>query len=211
MKYKDIGARRPIPKPKTETHKSRPLSVEERQQIVADWAVEVAEKALLSKLICKKRSLEKRIAARSLEERISNPPPSTHNEPEIKTPSLEGLHFRKSKYIARVKEVRPVFDTVFQRLDPLFNKLQEEDKREDDGLQARVDRDTRNKLWEMFDTLQELYENFEEDGTHWNAKKWRRLLGALKRFKRVSFESLNDRLPEICKQIVELELTFDDL
>ena len=211
IKYATLCKPRRYFKPKTERPKATPLTDEETRQLREEWVEEVAMKALVSKLVQEKRKLERksllnRIERPPLELRLTTPAPE-----DFQQPSLKGMHIPKKKYLARLEEVRPVFDAVKTRLEPIQLKLNEEDKREDQGLPTRTDSDLRDKLWAMLNDLEDCYEDYEEKGRKWTHAKWRRLLGALKRFKKVSFENLNERFEEICKELVDLDVTFHDL
>ena len=200
-------------KPKVERPHIRPLTVEERKQLLAEAELEKAEKTLLSQLVLARRKLDKK----SLLERISVPlelrlsDPSRHPEYEYKPVNLEGLHFVKDAYLQRLEEVHPMFEAALIRLEPLFKKLNLEDSREDQGLPTRVPANVREKLWVMYNDLHAVYDAYDTKGRTWYNKKWRRLIGALKRIGKVSFERLDERLPEICDKLVELNLTFHDL
>lgn len=212
VKYSNMFTPRRLPQPKTKRPKSHSLTADERRQLMEDWVREVAEKTLLSKLVLErheldKRSLKDRLEAIPLEDRLSAPRP----EYEVKQAPLDKLHFAKTKYLARLEEVRPVFDATMTRLAPLFEKLKVEDQREEEGLAVRVNSEVREKLWKMFNDLQDRYSEYDEKGRKWNNSKWRRLIGALKRIGRVSFEQLEERFSEICTQLAGLNLTFDDL
>lgn len=63
----------------------------------------------------------------------------------------------------------------------------------------------------MLNDLEDCYEENEERGRKWNNAKWRRLVGALKRFRKVSFENLDERFEEVCKQLVDIDVTFYNL
>ena len=104
-----------------------------------------------------------------------------------------------------------MIDAVMGRLAPLVTKLNDEDAREDLNLSTRVDPEVRQKLWVMYNSLQDVYEEYDTKGKEWYHKKWRRLIGALKRIGKVSFERLEERFPEICNELVALNLTFHDL
>ena len=94
---------------------------------------------------------------------------------------------------------------------PIQHKLNEEDKREDQGMPTQVNSELRDKLWKMLDGLEDCFADYEEKGKKWNNAKWRRLIEALKRFKKVSFENLNERFAEICKELVDLNIILHDL
>ena len=210
-KYANVCKPRRYPKPKTDRPKTIPLTGDESRQLLEEWVEEVARRTLLSELVLKRRALDtppliSRIEQPPLEQRLSTPAPEDFVQPDLKN-----LHFCKTKYLKRLEEVRPIFYAVKDRLVPIQHKLNEEDKREDQGLPTQVNSELRDKLWKMLDGLEDCFADYEEKGKKWNNAKWRRLIGALKRFKKVSFENLNERFAEICKELVDLNVTFHDL
>ena len=211
LKYANLCKPRRYFKPKTERPKSTPLTDNERRQLMEEWVEEVAVKAVLSKLVLEKRKLERkslldRIERPPLELRLSTPAPE-----DFEQPSLKGMHIPKKKYLERLKEVCPVFDAVKTRLEPIQLKLNEEDKRENLGLTTKTTSELRDRLWDLLNDLEDCYKDYKERGRRWTHAKWRKLLGALKKFRRVSFENLEERFEEICKELVALDVTFHDL
>ena len=208
-KYKDLGAPRRYPKPKFNKHKPRTLTEEERKQLLQEAEARAQENALASKLFFEKQKLKQK----SLLERISIPLEQriTGADYEYKPVDLSNLHFTKNAYLKRLSEVAVMIDAVMGRLAPLVTKLNDEDAREDLNLSTRVDPEVRQKLWVMYNSLQDVYEEYDTKGKEWYHKKWRRLIGALKRIGKVSFERLEERFPEICNELVALNLTFHDL
>ncbi|GJE99135.1 hypothetical protein PsYK624_153820 [Phanerochaete sordida] len=213
--YSQVCAPRRVIKPKTVHPKTRPLTAEECKQLMEEWVGEVAEKTLLSKLVLEERKLDKKSlinrisSAIPLEDRLS--PTTPRPEYVVKEAPLDKLHFNKTKYLLRIQEVRPMFDTVLTRLEPILNKLNYEDQREDEGLPVQVPSEQRQKLWKMLEDLRDRYEEFDTQGAKWSNAKWRRLTGALKRIGKVYFDNLEKNFTQICTQLAELNLTFDDL
>ena len=141
---------------------------------------------------------------RTLLERISSPPPPliTRLEPrdtyEIPKP-LPDIKFRKTKILLRTEEYNGLFAATADRLEPLFAKLEK-----DGGL----DPITTNRMRKLADEIDDLYHNLEEKAHKLTNKHWRLIKRDLKKISHISFANLGDRFPEICSQLVSLDLTF---
>ena len=85
------------------------------------------------------------------------------------------------------------------RLDPLFDKLNEDDKREDQGLTARVPSDVKDNLWSWWSQVQDWYADLDTQGHDLTNAQWRELKGAFKRIGKVKFTNLDERFLDICK------------
>ena len=94
------------------------------------------------------------------------------------------------------------------RLEPIFQRLKDEDLYQDSGHAARVSESTRDELWKWFDRLQDLCDDLKNLGRLLTNAEWRNLKGALKRIGKVSFEKLDSRLPEICLELAQLNITL---
>ncbi|THU90302.1 hypothetical protein K435DRAFT_968747 [Dendrothele bispora CBS 962.96] len=108
----------------------------------------------------------------------------------------------------RIKEYRVLFDPVINRLYPLFQKLNEDDRNEDLGLPVKVPGEVRERLWSWWNALNDLYYDFEERGHSLTNKEWRILKGALKSIGKISLSNLNDRLLDICSELEALDLNY---
>ena len=159
---------------------------------------EAAEKSLLKCLEEPKKSLEERLAeAREgmpLIDHISRIPGDAK--------------FRKTKILLRIKEFEPILEATKICLDPLFEKLNKEEKAEAIGDAVRVSERIRNELWTWWDQFQDIYMDLDTIGHRYTNKQWRELKGVLKRIGKIPFDNLDSRLAEICNELVELKPTF---
>ena len=139
-----------------------------------------------------------------LADRISAPAPNIHIPPPI--PST--LHFHKSKILLHIEEFQPLLLTTVVRLEPVFRILDKEDLNEDLGLAVRVPPEIRDGIWEWFLRLQDLNADLDTIGHKLTNAQWRGLKGALKKIGKVSFDNLKNRLPEICSDLAQLNITL---
>ncbi|THU75335.1 hypothetical protein K435DRAFT_771627 [Dendrothele bispora CBS 962.96] len=151
--------------------------------------------------------LESQLSKPPLIDRIDiSPPPYTPYA--IPPPLPTCIHFRKTKILHCIKEYRVLFDPVINRLYPLFQKLNEDDRNEDLGLPVKVPGEVRERLWSWWNALNDLYYDFEERGHSLTNKEWRILKGALKSIGKISLSNLNDRLLDICSELEALDLNY---
>src|SRR5579875_1313694 len=207
LKFAKVGAPRytKYPPPHTPFHHT-PLSPEEWAVIRAEREEDYARQSLLSRLTIQKLKLEDRLSDPPvpLINRITAPSPDIHIPPPI--PNT--LHFRKTKILLRIEEFRPLLLATLVRLEPVFKILDKEDLNEDLGLAARVSPEVRDNIWGWFLQLQDINENLDTIGHKLTNAEWRGLKGALKKIGRVSFEEVKSRLPDICNELAELNITL---
>ena len=115
-------------------------------------------------------------------------------------PVPSDLHFRKTKILYRIKEYEKLFEPTVERLTPFVKKALSDD-RISELEKARI-----NAWGKEFN---DLWVNFNARADKLTNKEWRILKKQLKAIGRISFENLNQRLPEICKEIDALNLSFD--
>ncbi|KAH9885625.1 hypothetical protein C8Q73DRAFT_749182 [Cubamyces lactineus] len=115
-------------------------------------------------------------------------------------PVPSNLHFRKTKILYRIKEYEKLFEPTVERLTPFVKKALSDD-RISEAMKARI-----NTWGKEFN---DLWVNFNAWADKLTNKEWRILKKQLKAIGRISFENLNQRLPEISKEIDALNLSFD--
>lgn len=184
----------------------RTLTKEESERLSKEFAEEVAEKSLISRLTLEKRRLE---------ERISSPPPPLIDRIEKVTVNYQlppeipkKLHFQKTHMLLRLKEIYPMLEATRKRLDPIFNKLNADDKDLAEGLDPKVSPEVKENLWSWYDGLQEWYLQWEDKGHKLTNSQCRHLVGALKRIGKVKFTSLEDNFVDICKELAGLDINL---
>ena len=65
-----------------------------------------------------------------------------------------------------------------------------------------------DSLWKWFNQLQDVIIELDKIGHKLTAKKWRILKGACKYLKDIDLSKLATRVPEICKALLELNITI---
>ena len=200
QKYANVCKRQPVTKPKSGKVITYPLTVEERMELVREREEWCAERALLSRLYIEKARLADRIAAR--QEPVPELPQPRTEEYKPPAPLPTNIKFHKTAILARIVDFDKLISATRQRLIPLFKKINEKEHAE------KVPGDVQENLWKWWERLQELGENLETLGHNIKASEWRHLKGALKRIGKVSFKDLDSRLPEICKELAELNITL---
>jgi hypothetical protein len=209
LHFAKVGAPHQTVKPHYTTPITHALSLEECIDLLTEREETNTHQSLLSRLVLESHRLEERLSSPPplplpLAERISEPPTTIHIPPPIP----DHIHFRKTKLLLRIKEIGPLLEATKVRLEPLFIRLNEEDDKEESGLAVRVPLEIRNKLWIWHRRLEDLYEDLDTLGHRLTNAEWRKLKGALKRIGKVSFKDLNNRLAEICTELLELEITL---
>jgi hypothetical protein len=155
---------------------------------------------------------------KSLLERMSSPTPEIslplieRIEYQIPDPIPSTLHFRRKKNLLRIKEYRPLLETVMDRIGKVFDQLAyEETQAKQNGTPARVPKKLTNRVWKVFERFQDFYEGTEELGHKMTNEDWRQLKGALRQFKMISLHQWEERLVDICEEIDELNIVFPDV
>jgi len=110
------------------------------------------------------------------------------------------LHFRKTKKLLRIKEYKELLEPTLDRISPFFTKMSENKTWAEDPQY--------DSLWKWFNRLQDVIIELDEIGHKLTAKEWRMLKGACKRLKNVDFSKPATRIPEICKALLELNITI---
>ena len=110
------------------------------------------------------------------------------------------LHFYKNKKLLCIKEYKELLEPTLDRISPFFTKMSE------------------NKIWakdpqydslrKWFNRLQDIIIELDEIGHKLTAKEWRILKGTYKCLKNVDFSKPATRIPEICKALLELNITI---
>jgi len=173
-------------------------------------AIRNTKKSLVECLSLKQESVKDK----SLLERIGmNPTPSTelydklvkadpcwHKVDNLYFSScLPELHFRKNKKLLCIKEYKELLEPTLDRISLFFTKMSE-NKTWAEDLQY-------DSLWKWFNRLQDIIIELDEIGHKLTAKEWRILKGACKCLKNVDFSKPATRVPEICKALLELNIT----
>jgi len=110
------------------------------------------------------------------------------------------LYFRKNKKILRIKEYKELLEPTLDWISPFFTKMSENKSWAEDPQY--------DSLWKWFNRLQDIIIELDEIGHKLTAKKWRILKGTCKRLKNVDFSKPATRVPEICKALLELNITI---
>ena len=110
------------------------------------------------------------------------------------------LHFCKNKKLLCIKEYKELLEPTLDRILPFFTKISENKIWAEDPQY--------DSLWKWFNRLQDIIIELDEIGHKLTAKEWRILKGACKRLKNVDFSKPATRVPEICKALLELNITI---
>ena len=110
------------------------------------------------------------------------------------------LHFRKNKKLLCIKEYKELLEPTLDRISPFFTKISENKTWAEDPQY--------DSLWKWLNRLQDIIIELDEIGHKLIAKEWRILKGACKRLKNVDFSKPATRVPEICKALLELNITI---
>ena len=174
-------------------------------------AIRNTKKLLVERLSLKQESVKDK----SLLERIGiNPTPSTelynklveadpcwHKVDNLYFSScpLE-LHFCKNKKLLRIKEYKELLEPTLDCISSFFTKMSEN--------KTWAENPQYDSLWKWFNQLQDIIIELDEIGHKLTAKEWRVLKGTCKRLKNVDFSKPATRVPEICKALLELNITI---
>jgi len=110
------------------------------------------------------------------------------------------LHFRKNKKLLHIKEYKELLEPTLDWISPFFTKMSENKTWAEDPQY--------DSLWKWFNRLQNIIIELDEIGHKLTAKEWRVLKGACKHLKNVDFSKPATRIPEICKALIELNITI---
>jgi len=110
------------------------------------------------------------------------------------------LHFRKTKKLLCIKEYKELLEPTLDRILLFFTKISENKTWAKDPQY--------DSLWKWFNWLQDVIIELDEIGHKLTAKEWRMLKGACKRLKDVDLSKPATSVPEICKALLELNITI---
>jgi len=110
------------------------------------------------------------------------------------------LHFHKTKKLLHIKEYKELLEPILDCILLFFTKMNENKTWAEDPQY--------NSLWKWFNQLQDVIIELDKIGHKLTAKEWRMLKGACKRLKNVDLFKLATRVPEICKALLELNITI---
>ena len=91
-------------------------------------------------------------------------------------------------------------EPTLDRISPFFIKISETKIWAEDSQY--------DPQWEWFNRLQDITLELDEVGHKLISKEWRLLEDACKHFKKVDFSCLATRVPEICKTLLELNISI---
>ncbi|THU76768.1 hypothetical protein K435DRAFT_572218, partial [Dendrothele bispora CBS 962.96] len=112
------------------------------------------------------------------------------------------LHFRQTKLLKHITEYYKMMDATRLRIDPIAEKLNEDDKRQHEGEEVRIPKDIRNKVWDLIEEFNTYYEELDHKGHSLTNKQWRVLLKkAVKAIGTVSFTDLDSNPLNVCNKI----------
>ena len=118
----------------------------------------------------------------------------------IFTSCLPEIYFCKTKKLLCIKEYKELLEPTLDYISPFFTKMSE-NKTWAENLQYDL-------LWKWFNQLQDVIIELDDIGNKLSAKEWRMLKDACKRLKNVDFSKPASRVPEICKALLELNITI---
>jgi len=110
------------------------------------------------------------------------------------------LHFCKNKKLLRIKEYKELLEPTLDRISPFFTKMSKNKTWAEDPQY--------DSLWKWFNRLQDIIIELDEIGHKLIAKEWRILKGTCKHLKNIDFSKPATRVPEICKALLELNITI---
>jgi len=110
------------------------------------------------------------------------------------------LHFRKTKKLLCIKEYKELLEPTLDHISPFFTKISENKTWAEDPQY--------DLLWKWFNQLQDVIIELDKIGHKLIAKKWRILKDTCKCLKDVDLSKLATRVLEICKALLELNITI---
>ena len=180
IKYKDVGARRPVYKPKHRPLKRTPLTAEELAEINREWKEEVATNAKVAALIQARDQLDRQIKA------MQEPEPTPlidriEREPyKIPEPVPQHLKFQQKKICKQKEEVLPLFNAAVDRILPVCNKMLKAESGPSNHPGLRLTTKERKDFWAWSKELQDRKDEVQ-GYVRWTNKKWRATITALKK------------------------------
>ena len=113
--------------------------------------------------------------------------------------SLE-LHFCKTKKLLCIKEYKELLEPTLDCISLFFTKISKNKTWTKDPQY--------DSLWKWFNRLQDVIIELDKSGHKLTTKEWRMLKSACKYLKDVDFSKLATRVPEICKALLESNITI---
>ena len=110
------------------------------------------------------------------------------------------LHFHKTKKLLCIKEYKELLEPTLDHILPFFTKISENKTQAEDSQY--------DLLWKWFNQLQDIIIELDKIGHKLTAKEWRMLKSACKCLKDVDLSKPATRVPEICKALLELNITI---
>jgi len=110
------------------------------------------------------------------------------------------LHFHKTKKLLCITEYKELLESTLDCISLFFTKISENKTWAEDPQY--------DSLWKWFNQLQDVIIELDEIGHKLIAKKWRMLKGTCKHLKDVDLSKPATRVPEICKALIELNITI---
>jgi len=104
------------------------------------------------------------------------------------------------KKLSYIKEYKELLEPTLDRISSFFTKMSKN--------KTWAENPQYDSLWKWFNWLQDIIIELDEIGHKLTAKEWRILKGAYKHLKNVDFSKLATRVPEICKALLELNITI---
>ncbi|KIK54792.1 hypothetical protein GYMLUDRAFT_1021811, partial [Collybiopsis luxurians FD-317 M1] len=203
-----VGAPCRIPKPYYRRPQTKVFTPEEEMELLLNHDQNLDQLRQLADLFSERKQLIHQIQhPPTLEECLSSPPPFHSSSYKPPPPIPEDLHFKTHDTVTWIQEVDNVLLATKICLEPIFKELNKEDEREDYGIAVRVPLEHRDHLWRWYSHLEDLYES-DQVGCTLTHKEWREVTGACKRIGKVSFHNLSHRLPIICRNLVDLQITL---
>ena len=166
----------------------------------------LAERLLLKKESATKKSLLERIGmeptlSTKLYDRLVEADPCWHKVDDFYFVFCPPeLHFCKTKKLLHIKEYKELLEPTLDHISPFFTTMSENKTWAEDPQY--------DSLWKWFNRLQDIIIELDEIGHKLTAKEWRMLKGACKRLKDVDLSKPATRVPEICKALLELNITI---
>ena len=131
---------------------------------------------------------------------LKQTPAGTKQITSTSHPAPQSYIFTKKKKLLRIKEYKELLEPTLDRISPFFTKMSEN--------KTWAKNPQYDSLWKQFNRLQDIIIELDEIGHKLTAKEWRILKGACKHLKNVDFSKPATRVPEICKALLELNITI---
>jgi len=121
-------------------------------------------------------------------------------QPTFSPPAPPHLHFHQNKKLLQIKEYNKILKPTLDRISLFFIKMSETKIWAEDSQY--------DPLWEWFNRLQDITLELDEVRHKLTSKEWRLLKSACKRLNKVDFSCPATRVPEICKTLLELNISI---